>query len=74
VCWNAIKLSYTGINLAPSYRLAQSIALRTNYERVLFFLEPIILQLSPRGLGRGAWVGLQLTRLSKLDGTGWLGH
>ena len=69
-----MELSYTGINLAPSYRLAHSMALRNNYEHVLFLLEPIILQLGPRGLGLGAWVGLQLTRLSKLDGAGWLGH
>ena len=63
-----------GYNLAPSYRLSHAIALRSNYEHVLFLLEPIMLQPGSRGLGRGAWAGLQLTRLSKLDGTGWLGH
>ena len=65
MCWNAIKLSYTGINLAPSYRLVHFIALGNNYKHVFSLLEPIILQLGTRSLERGAWVSLQLTRLFK---------
>ena len=49
---NKMKVSYPGTKLALAFRLVHFIALGNNYKHVLFLLEPIILQLRPRGLGR----------------------